>query len=68
MHYLLILSSSANHDLNFWVSKLSKNGVLGVQMTRWTHRWLSPCQPEQFDEILQANAKLGKYLRETCYS
>ena len=43
MHYLLQLSSSANPDLNFWVSKLSKNSVLGVQMTRWMHRWLSPC-------------------------
>ena len=32
MHYLLKLSSSANPDLNFWVSKLSKNSVLGVQM------------------------------------
>ena len=42
MHYLLELSSPANPDLNFWVSKLSKNSVLGVQMTRWTHRWLSP--------------------------
>ena len=40
MHYHLELSSSANPDLNFWVSKLSKNSVLGVQMTRWTHRWL----------------------------
>ena len=42
MHYFLKLSSSANPDLNFWLSKLSKNSVLGVQMTRWTHRWLSP--------------------------
>ena len=25
------------------MSKLSKNSVLGVQMTRWTHRRLSPC-------------------------
>ena len=45
MHYLLELSSSANPDLNFWVSKLSKNSVLGVQMTCWTHRWLSPWYP-----------------------
>ena len=42
MHYLLKLSSSANPDLNFWVSKLSKNSGVGVQMMRWTHRWLSP--------------------------
>ena len=42
MHYLLELASSANPDLNFWVSKLSKNSVLGVQMMRWTHKWLSP--------------------------
>ena len=35
-------SSSANSDKKIWVSKLSKNSVLGVQMTRWTHRWLSP--------------------------
>ena len=42
MHYLLELSSSANPDQNFWVSKLSKNSVLGAQMTCWTHRWLSP--------------------------
>ena len=42
MHYLLKWSSLANPDLNFWVSKLSKNSVLGVQMTRWTHTWLSP--------------------------
>ena len=34
MHYLLKMSSSANPDLKFWVSKLSKNSVLGVQMTR----------------------------------
>ena len=40
MHYLLKLSSSANPALNFWVFKLSENSVLGVQMTRWTHRWL----------------------------
>ena len=40
MHYLLELSSSANPDLNFWLSKVSKNSVLGVQMT---HRWLRPC-------------------------
>ena len=39
-------SSSANCDINFWVSKLSKNSVLGVQMTRWTHRLLSPRQRE----------------------
>ena len=44
MHYLLELSSSANPDLNFWVSKLSKNSVLGVEMTCWAHRWLRPCQ------------------------
>ena len=42
MHYLLELSSLANPDLNIWVSKLSKNRVMGVQLTRWTHRWLSP--------------------------
>ena len=46
MHYLLELSSSANSDLNFWVSKLSKNSVLGVQMTRWAHRRQSPCNQE----------------------
>ena len=39
-YHLLKLSSSANPDLNIWVSKLSKNSVLAVQMTRWTHRWL----------------------------
>ena len=43
MHYLQTLLSTANPDLNFWVSKLSKNSVLGVQMTRWARRWLSPC-------------------------
>ena len=43
MHFLLKLSSSAIPDLNFWVSKLSKNSVLVVQMTCWMHRWLSPC-------------------------
>ena len=41
MHFLLELSSSANLDLNFGVSKLSKNSVLCVQMTHWTHSWLS---------------------------
>ena len=30
-------SSLANSDINFWVSKLSKNSVLRVQKTRWTH-------------------------------
>ena len=35
MRYLLKLSSSANSDLNFWVSKQSKNTVLGVQRTRY---------------------------------
>ena len=44
MHYHLKLSSSSHPDLNLWVSKLSKYGVLGVEMTRWTHRWLSPWQ------------------------
>ena len=43
MHNLLKLSPSANPALNFMVSKLSKNSVLGVQMTRLTHRWLSLC-------------------------
>ena len=45
MHYLLELSSLANPDQNFCVSKLSKNSVLGVQMTRWTHtvRTINSC-------------------------
>ena len=42
MHYLLRLSSSANPDQNVWVPKLSKNSILGVQMTCRTHWLLSP--------------------------
>ena len=41
------LSSKKNNQQQiltktFWVSKLSKSSVLGVQMTRWTYRRLSP--------------------------
>ena len=51
MHYLIEISSSANPDLNFWVSKLSKNSYLGVQMTRWTHRcFFLKCQTPLVNE------------------
>ena len=55
MHYLLKLSSSANPDLHFWVAKLSKNSVLRVQMTHWTHRWLSPCLYLDEDSLKNVN-------------
>ena len=43
--HLLSFKKSYHQQImtNFWVSKLSKNSVLRVQMTRWTHRRLSPC-------------------------
>ena len=48
LQFLHLLSSKKNHHqqiltLTFGCPNCQKNRVLGVQMTRWTHRRLSPC-------------------------
>ena len=61
MHYLPELSSPANPDLNFRVSKLSINSAQGVQMTSWAHKWPSPCMAVYIDIMLYFIRKIHVY-------